>query len=136
RGVYGGDGYALPDGSGSAALPAYARLSVAANAATYTWGSTADPRALQDPNDAGRSAACWYAAGSFTYDLQLTDGATHRLSLYALDWNGNNTRSERVQIIDADTGAVLDSRDLANFSGGRYLAWDLSGHVQIRITYL
>jgi hypothetical protein len=135
RGVYGSDGYALPDG-GNAALPAYAHLSVV-GAFTYTWAAaTADPRALQDSAGTGRHATCWYSGSSFTYDLALTDGAAHRVTFYAVDWDQNNIRHEQVDVIDADTGAVLDSRDLANFTDGRYLAWDLRGHVLIRVTNL
>jgi hypothetical protein len=134
RGVYGADGYALADNGTS--LPAYARLSIS-GAASWTWAAaTADPRAPQDPIDAGRRASCWYSGASFTYDLELTDGATHRVGLYAVDWDQDNSRAQRVEVIDAATSTVLDARDLANFTGGQYLAWDLRGHVQIRITHL
>jgi hypothetical protein len=132
RGVYGSDGYVLPDGNAS--LPAYADLSIS-GANAYIWAaSTTDTRALQDPTGTGRRAACWYG-NTFTYDVALSDGATHRVGLYALDWDGQG-RTQHVEVLNADTGAVLDSRDLASFAGGRYLAWDVRGHVQIRITNL
>jgi hypothetical protein len=38
--------------------------------------------------------------------------------------------------LDAATGAILDTRTVSGFQGGEYLTWDLSGHVQLRITYL
>jgi hypothetical protein len=101
----------------------------------YTWSAgTADPRALQKaatPTD--RVAACWYGGGSFTIDLALT-GGSHRVSLYAVDWDGNGGRAERVDVLDGDTGAVLDSRDLTAFSGGTYLTWELSGRVRLQVT--
>jgi hypothetical protein len=131
QGAYGGDGVVLANDA--QAPPAYATATVSGQS-SYTWSAgTADPRALQKaatPTD--RVAACWYGE-SFTIDLALT-GGFHRVSLYAVDWDGNNTRSERVDVLDGDTGAVLDSRDLTAFSGGAYLTWELSGHVRLRVT--
>src|SRR5262249_3392296 len=72
---------------------------------------------------------------TFTLDVNLTDGQAHRVALYAVDWD-NRGRSERVDVVDAATGAVLDSRTLSAFSGGKYLVWTLSGHVQLRVTNL
>ena len=42
--------------------------------------------------------------------------------------------SQRVDILDASSGSVLDSRSVTSFNGGQYLVWTLSGHVTIRIT--
>src|SRR5207248_1594584 len=68
-------------------------------------------------------------------DVNLTDGQSHRLALYALDWDRLG-RSERVDVLDASSGAVLDTRTLSSFGGGQYLVWNLSGHVQLRLTNL
>jgi hypothetical protein len=117
----------------AAALPAYARVAPSGNS-TYTWAaSTADARALQRSGAADRVAACWYAAGPFAVDLDLTDGRAHRVSLYFLDWDTQG-RTERVDVIDPSTGAVLDTRTVTGFSGGTYLSWDVTGHVAFRIT--
>jgi hypothetical protein len=102
----------------------------------FTWAaSTADVRALRNAANTGRLAATWYAGSSFTIDLNLSDGQTHRVALYALDWDGAG-RSERVDVLDAATGAVLDSRVLSAFGGGEYLSWDLTGHVVLKVTNL
>jgi hypothetical protein len=68
-------------------------------------------------------------------DPNLTDNQSHRVSLYLLDWD-NAGRSERIDVLDANTGVVLDSRTVSSFSSGQYLTWNLRGHVQIRITRL
>jgi hypothetical protein len=82
-------------------------------------------------------AACWYSLSSFTVDINLTDGASHQLALYLLDWDGyQGGRSERVDILDASTGAVLSSQTVSSFQSGVYLVWNVSGHVQLRITNL
>ena len=59
----------------------------------------------------------------------------HDLELYAVDWD-NAGRSERVQIIDPGTGAVLDTETLSSFKGGDYLQWAVSGDVEIKVTRL
>jgi len=66
--------------------------------------------------------------------VNLTDGNVHRFALYVVDWD-NNGRVETVQIVDANTGAVLDTRNLSNFANGTYLIWNLSGHVRVNVTW-
>src|SRR5262249_19218860 len=106
-------------------------------ASTYTWAATTtDPRALENPpSGSGRSAQTWYSPTSFTFDIDLTDGQSHDVALYAVDWT-NGGRQEKFQVIDAATGAVLDTETLSSFSGGAYLQWQISGHVLIRVTRL
>jgi hypothetical protein len=133
RGVYGADGYALAGDATS--LPSYAQVSLAGQN-DYTWASsTSDVRALQRPGSGDRIASCWYSWGSFTIDVNLVDGQAHQVGLYVLDWDNYN-RTEKFDVIDADTGAVLDTRTIADFVGGQYLSWNVSGHVQIRVTNL
>jgi hypothetical protein len=66
-----------------------------------------DPRALQRGVATGRIAACWYSSGSFSVDVNLTDQATHRVTLYLLDWDTSN-RVTRIDVLDASTQQVLD----------------------------
>jgi hypothetical protein len=133
RSGYGADGYVLAQGASS--LPSYAQLSLSGQL-DYTWnGGTADVRALQKPGAADRLAATWYSGGSFTMDLNLT-GGPRRVGIYLLDWDNWYNRTQRVEVIDAATGTVLDLRDASSFQGGRYLAWNLTGHVLIRVTNL
>lgn len=135
-GVYGTDGYAVFNEATS--LPAYAQVTPLNNQ-SYTWAaSTSDTRALQDsPSATARIAACDYTSGgvgtSFGFDVNLTDGKTHQVALYLLDWDGQG-RSESVQVTDAASGTVLDTRNVSNFSGGQWLVWNISGHVKITIT--
>ena len=131
QGAYGAQGYDLMGGPSS--LPAYASVS-AAGKSDWVWAaSTADVRALQKPGANDRLAACWYASSSFSVDVNLTDGQAHQVSLYLLDWD-STARAEAVDVLDAATGAVLDSESAASFHGGQYLSWQVSGHVQFRIS--
>ena len=130
-GVYGSQGYNVI--GDPTHYPSYATVTAAGE--TYqTWvASTTDPRALQNPGGMGRIAASWYASTSFTVDINLTDNQTHDVALYLLDWPEIAGRSEQVQITSATTGTVLDTETVANFGGGDYLQWTLSGHVTITV---
>lgn len=132
RGAYGSDGYHVIAKSSS--YPAYAQV-VPAGKQDWIWNdTTSDPRALQTPDGSSRIASCWYG-DSFTVDINLTDGRTHRLALYVVDWDFNS-RSQTVELLDGDTGTVLQSQTVSGFSGGQYLKWDLKGHLKLRFTKL
>jgi hypothetical protein len=131
HGVYGSTGYDIANEASS--YPAYAQVSVS-GASMYTWtNSTSDVRALQLPNVNNRVASCWYSNVNFTYDINFTDGLSHQLALYVLDWTFGN-RVELIEVLDAATNAVLDSRSVSNFSAGEYLVWSIRGHVLVRVT--
>jgi hypothetical protein len=65
-------------------------------------------------------------------DINLT-GGTHQVALYSVDWDSLG-RTEEIDILDAASGTVLDTRSLSSFTGGDYLVWNLGGHIQIRFT--
>ena len=107
KGVYGADGYMIAGDSTS--QPKYG--SVSKTGWTVTWnGSTTDARAPQKAGGTDRVAGQWGANDrSYDIDCSLTDGATHQVSLYGLDWDMNG-RDEEIQVLDAASGALLDSR--------------------------
>ena len=132
--LYGGQGYSIAGETNN--LPAFASV-VISGQSNWTWStSTTDPRApliTSSPAGAGRTAACWYSPTSFTVDVNLTDGVTHQVALYALDWD-NAGRTERVDVVVNPANGVLDSRTVSSFTGGQYLVYNVTGHVQFRIT--
>lgn len=135
KGVYGADGYNVI--ADTVNYPSYAQVSVSGNT-PFTWtSSTSDVRALQKAasGSSDRLAAIWYSETSLTIDINLTDGQEHRLAAYVIDWDGNNIRSERIDVLDAVTNAVLDTRDVEDFSSGHYLVWRLRGHVKIKVAH-
>ncbi|HEY3457356.1 MAG TPA: hypothetical protein VGK64_22440 [Bryobacteraceae bacterium] len=133
KNTYGGEGYDFI--GATPVLPSYAQVAVN-EAFIYTWaGTSSDIRALQQPTGSQRVAATWYAAGGFNYDLNFTDGLTHQLALYAVDFDTSG-RSQRIDIVDGTTGLVLDSRSMTAFSAGQYLVWNVSGHVIVRVVQL
>jgi hypothetical protein len=133
KGVYGADGEAI--NSDSAQYPGYSQVSFSGDA-LFVWNQdTADPRALQKSAGTDRIASTWFTSLNMSIDVNLVDGYTHQVALYCLDWDGEGSRAERVDVLDASSGAVLDTRSIANFQGGQYLVWNLTGHVTMRITY-
>lgn len=134
-GKYGTQGYSFADGPTS--LPNWMQLNLSGQS-SHTWAaSTADGRALQKPeNPNDRFAATWYTFSTFEINLSFTDGQTHQTALYCVDWDTNNTRTQKIEVIDAATNQVLDTRTLNNFTGGVYVVWDISGNVKLRVTNL
>jgi hypothetical protein len=129
--TYGADGYSVAGDATS--LPSYASVSLSGESPFVWAASTGDARALVKAAAIDRVAACWYAANSFNVDVNLTDGQTHQVALYLLDWDGLN-RNETVSVVNGATGAVLTSETSGSFVGGEYLVFDVSGHVDFQIT--
>ncbi|OWK38390.1 hypothetical protein [Fimbriiglobus ruber] len=98
------------------------------NAGTGVWGT-------EDPPTFDRTAPMWSDGSSFTTDVTVSGGTAKKVSLYLLDWD-NQGRSERIDVIDPATNTVLDSETVSGFAGGEYLSWNISGHVQFKITSL
>lgn len=133
RGVFGRDGFNIPT-SGSS-MPGYATMNVVGGA-PYQWSDwNTEARALQNAANNGRVASAWFADSTFSVDFNFIDGQTHKLSLYFCDWDRSN-RSQLVEVLNAATGAVLDTRTVSNFQSGIYLSWNVKGSIRVRVTKL
>jgi hypothetical protein len=135
QGVYGQSGYNVIDNATS--YPSFAQIS-SSGYGNYIWTTTSsDPRALQEIGSNNRIAACWYSSTTFSININLTDGQTHQLALYLVDWDQwGGGRNEQVQILDANSGNILSTETASNFSNGEYLVWTISGDVSIKFTNL
>jgi sugar lactone lactonase YvrE len=132
-GHYGADGQLIANGLTNA--PAYATVSFTGDS-TYTWQQPSrDPRALQvSSGSPSRIASTYETYKSFSINMNLTDGNTHKISLYLLDWE-NAKRSEQITIVDTISQAVLSSESFSAFSGGIYEIWTVKGNVQIQVAF-
>ena len=128
KNVYGNDGYNTVNDALS--YPSYARVNVIGYTSPTWDDSTTDVRALQKAASSDRVAARWSANSSFTIDLNITDGQSHSVAIYCLDWDGNN-RSQRIDVLDWATNTLLDSRSISSFNGGQYLVWNIRGRVKL-----
>jgi hypothetical protein len=128
--AYGGDGYTFADSAWG--IPSYASFGVLKDSAEIWASSTTDVRVLQ--RDATRMASAWYGYGTATFsiDMSFRDGSLHRVALYGLDWFKSN-RAELLQVVDANSGRILDLRTLTNFANGVYAIWNFKGRVRVNV---
>ena len=68
-------------------------------------------------------------------DLNFLDSQSHRLALYCLDWDRNG-RVQTIEVSDAVNGTVFDTQNLSSFQGGKYLIWQVKGHIKVKLTHL
>lgn len=133
NGVYGQGGYSVVGGSTS--LPSDITFSVSGDT-FYEWAAagTADSRGLQTTAGSPQHvAACDYSnSGSFSMTVDTTDSQSHEMALYVVDYDHQN-RSETIQLVDANTNAVLSSQSVSNFTGGEYLLYNITGDVKINV---
>jgi Divergent InlB B-repeat domain len=135
KGVYGENGQVII--SDTKVLPTWA--TVAVTGSLYTWQANPSETltaALQRA-DAGRVAACQYSvmASTPTIDVNFSDGLSHEAAIYCLDWD-TSLRNQRIDVIDAVTGAILDTRSAVDFHDGRWFVWNIKGHVKICLTWI
>ncbi len=131
KATYGADGYNVIGDTTS--YPSYASVAPTGQSSWVWASSTSDIRALEKAASiTDRIAATWFASSSFSMDVNLTDGHTHQLALYLLDWD-NLARAETITIADVGTGIVLDTRSASSFVNGEYLVWNIAGHVRITV---
>jgi hypothetical protein len=133
KGTYGGAGHRIA--METAALPSFASVTFSGANDGYWAATTSDPAALQKPSSSGRVASAWVADSQFTASISLTDLLPHAVSLYFVDFNEQGRR-QLVEIIDPQSGVVLDSTELENFESGIWLSYDVIGDVDVRVTSL
>ena len=111
-----------------------AQVSFGAGHQASVWAaSTTDPRALpiSAATGAARYAGCWWSSSStITINVNVTDGATHKIALYALDWSKYGWTAT-YEILDHVSQKVLNSQTLSNFGNGVYAVWAITGNIDI-----
>src|SRR4029077_1709152 len=76
---YGSEGYIIPNSSTN--LPNYVELRLTTDTANKT---CSDNRCLETADRSSRTWNSWQAS-TFTIDINISDGKTHKISLYAYD---------------------------------------------------
>jgi len=123
-GQYGSEGYIIPNSSTN--LPNYVQLRVTADITDKT---CSDSRCLETADRLSRTWNSWQAS-TFTFDINISDGKTHKISLYAYD-SFHSGDIQNFTIKAADNNAILSLQDLSSFFDGVYQIWEISGHVTI-----
>jgi thrombospondin type 3 repeat protein len=73
--------------------------------------------------------------GAFEVQIDFRDDQVHQMALYILDYDGfayRMPRTSRIEVIDADTGAVLSKRTIGAAERGKYVIWNVKGHIRVR----
>jgi hypothetical protein len=131
KGMYGSEGAIIANDSTT--NPAYATVNIT-GATPHLWAATTtDTRAPQKVAATDRIASAWYSTTSFDININITDGKTHRMALYCLDWTAVGRR-QNIDVLDATTGALLNRQAVSNFINGTYLTWEIGGRVIVRVT--
>jgi hypothetical protein len=110
---------------------------------TYVEMENTDGRALacsvsleEGDNPLRRVVAYWSSPAAFQFPVDFKDAIAHEVAFYLLDWQRQGL-SERVDIVNPDTGAVLaTSGAVSNFANGVYARFSITGRVAMRITPL
>ncbi len=131
KGIYGQGGADVIDDT-SSTIPKTIQISPSEDTVGVWSSSATDTRALQRIGT-GRIAAYMDNATSFTIDINITDGQTHQFAVYVLDWE-NQGFAERIDLLDGTSDTPLDSENVANFNQGKYLVWNVRGHIILRVT--
>ncbi|MCL5667038.1 MAG: GPI anchored serine-threonine rich family protein [Patescibacteria group bacterium] len=131
KNAYGNEGYNIIGGSVN--YPSYVQV-LGINNIPFIWADpSSDVRALQKADSDVRVAASWYNYSQFSVDMNFTDNNEHQVALYFLDYDSYN-RGQTVDVLDAVSGQVLNSQNIFSFHDGKYLSWQVKGHVKFRIT--
>ncbi len=126
---YGAEGFAAA--GAFTQFPPYVQT-LAQEPAVRIWaGQTLDGRALPTPAGSNRVASAWFSATATEMDFNITDGRSHRLAVYLVDWD-NQGRSERLELLDPVSGTVFATRAVSNFVSGVWIVWEVSGRFMIR----
>jgi uncharacterized repeat protein (TIGR01451 family) len=143
NGVYGQDGNVIAQSS--TAPPSYSGWNPMSttNLGYYADFST-DPRGPVQPKynfDSGsRLIAHFYNRYYMEFQVNTTDRQSHRLALYFSDWQPAQPlqafplkRSITIHVRDTDSGAILDTRILSDYTAGVYLVYNYVGNITFHI---
>ncbi|HEY1685881.1 MAG TPA: S8 family peptidase [Tepidisphaeraceae bacterium] len=94
---------------------------------------TKDKSALETTSGiiASRTLNRLVARNSFTITVDFSDTATHELSLYFVDSDTNNQRSELVQVA---SGTSTAQQQISDFKTGKYVTFNVRGTTTITIS--
>ena len=118
----------------TAQLPAYVTAFNATGLTTVVAPRSKAPSALQKIDDVNTGIQSYYGTTtSEDFVIATNDALAHNVTFYVADYR-NRHRSERFQVIDNATNVVLATQDVANFTKGEFVSFNIFGSVTIRVT--
>ena len=129
EGVYGKEGYKLAVDFAEK-LPKGVEIDITDSQAFVWADKTDDIRAPHKPGKKEeRIAACWY--NNLSAIISVGEKPM-QLAIFSLDWDCSNERAMQVEIKDGDK--VLDKQELSAYSNGKYLVYNVTGTVTVKLT--
>lgn len=114
-------------------LPGYVIPPDLAGLTASVWLDPDDTKGLINPLSNTRFSATWSAPEQLHLVLEFADFETHQIAIYFMDWEAAG-RAQTVELLDTSQTQLLDqTRLLADFSGGVYFIWDVTGQILVRI---
>ena len=131
KGIYGAEGAVIAGDAGTNGAPTCATVTLSGKKDEVPWAFTPEsPVAPQFASDEKRrSNRMWNAAELIDVGVDITDGREHQVALFFPFGCGSLT----VDVIDADTRSVLDTRSYADKGKEKYLLWNIQGPVILRV---
>ena len=126
-GLYGSQGYSIAGGNES--LNGNIVEFIGSNKKVWA-ESTNDSRALF--NGDNRIAAAYTSVLHQIIDLNVGE-STKKVSAYLLDWENEGSQT-LVEVIDPNTLKTLSAVLVNGYSNGKYVRFNVSGHIQMRLT--
>jgi glucose/arabinose dehydrogenase/mono/diheme cytochrome c family protein len=100
------------------------------NSRYHVWSDSTDlSQALQRSFGDSRFAAC-FVNDAFSLAMTPLDGSSARVGVYMVDFD--NARRAMDILLEDPSGAVLDRREVSDFSLGAYLYWEIEGRTTFR----
>ena len=99
-----------------------------------TWNNSTASSLFTSPIAGGmRYLGALETAGSDSLTLYVNDSRPHQLALYVCDFDKAG-REETIELLDLDGHALTPVRTVSRFEQGKWLRYQFSGNIQVRLT--
>ncbi|MHB0937249.1 MAG: prepilin-type N-terminal cleavage/methylation domain-containing protein [Armatimonadota bacterium] len=142
---YGSKGYVLCGFGGAdpgvkALTASYVADVTVTGGTVNTWeANSSDLRAVVNPADGTRSAACWQGDATYTITLaSASDTDIHTMHIYFLDWDAQQRNVDVMGMDDADKPIMTGGKAarIFQFDSGTWMTLKFRGNVKIKTTHV
>lgn len=106
-------------------LPGYVADFVKHGTSSHSWVTPPDPLTIKPPVGEPACYAADFGEPEFTYDISLKQAQSLWLTMYCVD--PDKVRSQTVELLDGNSGQLLDRQELTKLTQGVYLVWQCTG---------
>jgi hypothetical protein len=111
----------------------FSQINFGADTLTHEWATPgSDDRGVFLPDANLFSPTAWQSPTAVDATVVFLDGFDHAIALYFVDFDRKGA-IQLVQVLDGDSGAILDQRVLDDMGEGIYLSWKARGWLRFHI---